>query len=125
MITRRDLMKMGLLGTGTFLTLPAGGGYGRVSAFFDDAQRSPFLKPFVDPLPTLEPLSTPLSRPTTAQVTPYAAKYFSENDATLPPPHRKTQYFEIVAAERPVQFHRDLPDTAVWAYRDPRPSAVH
>lgn len=124
-VSRRDLMKMGLMSTGTFLTLPAGSMYGRVSAFFDDVQRSPFLTPFVDPLPTLEPLSTPSSRPTTAQVAPYAAPYFSENSATLPTPHRKTEYFEIVAAERNVKFHRDLPYTAVWAYRDPHATAVH
>lgn len=112
MLTRRDLVRMGLLSTGTFLTLPAGGRYGRVSSFFDDQPSSPRLEPFVDPLPTLEPL-TEVSRP--ANLTPYAAGFAGGT----------TRFYEIAAEERIVQFHRDLPATPVWAYVDPKATVLH
>jgi FtsP/CotA-like multicopper oxidase with cupredoxin domain len=110
--SRRDLMKMGLLSTGTFLTMPADGGYGRVSAFFDDTVRSPFLEPFVDPLPTLVPL-TRVAKPD--NITPYARPYVGA----------LTKYYEFTTEERYVKFHRDLPATPVWAYRDPHATTVH
>ena len=111
--SRRDLMKMGLLTTGTFLTMPAERMYGRVSAFFDDNQlRSPYLKPFIDPLPTFEPLA-PITRP--ADITPYALPYVGAG----------TQFYEFATAERNVKFHHDLPSTPVWAYVDPNATTGH
>lgn len=109
MIRRRDLMKMGLLSTGTFLTMPAGGVYGRVSAFFDEEQRSPFLKPFVDRLPILEDLTKRTTPPLT-EITKYARRYVGDD----------TRFYEIAVKERNVRFHRDLPaaGTPVWAYVD-------
>jgi FtsP/CotA-like multicopper oxidase with cupredoxin domain len=112
MVTRRDLMKMGLLSTGTFVTLPFGATYGRLSAFFDDTFRSPLLKPFVDPLPTLEPL-TPIAPP--ADITAYARRYVGPT----------TRFYEYATAERVVKFHRDLPSTPVWAYVDPNATTGH
>ena len=51
MVTRRDLLRMGILGAGGFVTLPHDGWFGRVSwAFADDSFRSPRLTPFVDRL---------------------------------------------------------------------------
>jgi FtsP/CotA-like multicopper oxidase with cupredoxin domain len=112
MVTRRDLMKMGLLSTGTFMTLPFGAMYGRLSAFFDDQFRSPYLKPFVDPLPTLEPLR-PIARP--ADIAEYARPYVGPT----------TRFYEYATAERVVKFHRDLPSTPVWAYVDPNATTGH
>jgi FtsP/CotA-like multicopper oxidase with cupredoxin domain len=111
MITRRDLVKMGLLGASPFLTLPAGSLFGRVSAFFDDYPRSPFLKPFVDPLPTPEPL-TRIAKPD--NITPYARPYLGD----------RTEYYEYATAERFAKFHRDLPATPIWAYIDPNATTV-
>jgi len=37
MVTRRDLLKMGLIGAGSMVTLPAGGWFGRVSSAFADS----------------------------------------------------------------------------------------
>jgi FtsP/CotA-like multicopper oxidase with cupredoxin domain len=110
-LSRRDLLKMGLLSTGTFLTMPAERMYGRVSAFFDSQLRSPYLKPFVDPLPTLGRL-TPITRP--ADITPYALPYVGAG----------TQFYEFATAERNVKFHQDLPSTPVWAYVDPNATTV-
>jgi FtsP/CotA-like multicopper oxidase with cupredoxin domain len=108
MIRRRDLMKMGLLSTGTFLTMPAASLYGRVSDDFDEEQRSPFLKPFVDPLPTLDKLDSLTRVGPLTNLTRYARAYVGA----------KTEFYEIAVKERIVKFHRDLPETPVWAYVD-------
>ena len=73
-MTRRDLIKMGLLGTGGLVLLREGGGFGRVSSAFDNQQHSPVLQPFVDPLPTLNDLT---EVPPLTQITDYAG-YKSE-----------------------------------------------
>ena len=51
MLTRRDLIKMGLMGCGGYMVLRSGGRVGKVSAFFSDELRSPTLTPFMDRLP--------------------------------------------------------------------------
>jgi FtsP/CotA-like multicopper oxidase with cupredoxin domain len=106
MLNRRDLIKMGLLGTSGLVAWRASGGLGRVSSAFDDLQRSPFLPPFVDPLPTLNDL-TPVAR--LPNIEPYALPYVGAN----------TRFYEVGSEERFVKFHRDLPETPVWAYFDP------
>ena len=109
MVTRRDLLKMGILGVGGFVTLPSGGGFGRVSAAFADGNnfRSPFLTPFRDPLvdPTITELAGVSPFP---QVSAYAAPFRGA----------QTRHYGITAMERYVKFHRDLPATPVWAYVD-------
>src|SRR5204863_6919903 len=102
MVTRRDLIKLGILGSGGFVLLPPGGGFVRVSSFFKDNQgSSPRLTPFVDELPSpreagqpqffeeLRP-ATPFDRET---ITPYALPYIGTG----------TRYFEIAAVEREVK----------------------
>jgi hypothetical protein len=111
MVTRRDLIKMGILGASGLVALPPGGGFGRVSSAFDDQPRSPVLEPFVDPLPTLNDL-TPVARFTTIE--PYARPYIGA----------ATRYYEVSTEERFVKFHRDLPVTPVWAYADPHGTPI-
>jgi FtsP/CotA-like multicopper oxidase with cupredoxin domain len=108
MVTRRDLLKMGILGVGGFVTLPAGGVYGRVpSKLADDDFRSPRLTPFVDPL--IDPTVTELAAATAfTNMTAYATPFCGA----------QTRYYGITAMERLVKFHRDLPPTPVWAYVD-------
>lgn len=109
MLTRRDLFKMGILGVGGFVTLPSGGGFGRVSARFadDNGFRSPALTPFRDPL--VDTTVTALANASPfAQVSAYAAPFRGA----------QTRHYGITAMERHVKFHRDLPATPVWAYVD-------
>jgi FtsP/CotA-like multicopper oxidase with cupredoxin domain len=109
MPTRRELIKMGVLGAGGFVLLPSGGGFGRVSSSFADARQSPRLQPFVDPLPTLKPLTR-------------VGRFSSINAYARPFVGAATRFYEIATEERFVQFHRDLPATPVWAYVDPNGS---
>ncbi|HWW83908.1 MAG TPA: hypothetical protein VNZ26_09925, partial [Vicinamibacterales bacterium] len=114
LLTRRDLMKMGVLASGGFALLPPGGGIGRVSSFFTSNQgRSPRLTPFVDPFPTFDVL-TKVRQFDPADIAPYASPYFGVDT----PARIGTQCFEIDAVERNVKFHRDLPPTSAWAYVD-------
>jgi FtsP/CotA-like multicopper oxidase with cupredoxin domain len=108
MVTRRDLIKMGILSSGGFVLLPAGGGFGRVSSFFSDNQfSSPRLDAFVDELPTFEELKE-VGAFDPATIQPYAVPYIGSG----------TRYFEIAAVEREVKFHTQLGPTPVWAYVD-------
>ena len=111
MVTRRDLLKMGILGTSGLVLLPAGGGFGRLLSKGSGAQRSPVLEPFVDPLPNTAFLTEQTSLP---DITPYARPFVGAT----------TRFFEISTEERFVKFHRDLPPTPVWAYVDPHAAAV-
>jgi FtsP/CotA-like multicopper oxidase with cupredoxin domain len=114
MMTRRDLIKMGILGASGLVTLPAGGGFGRVSSAFDDQQRSPALQPFVDLLPTLNDLTPIVPQFDVNTIEPYARPFFGAN----------TRCYEVSSEERFVKFHRDLPTTPVWAYADPHAGPI-
>jgi FtsP/CotA-like multicopper oxidase with cupredoxin domain len=99
---------MGLIGAGGMVTLPAGGWFGRVSSAFADGNlQSPRLTPFVDRLvdPAVTELALAAAFP---QLTAYAAPFRGAD----------TRHFGITAMERMVKFHRDLPQTPVWAYVD-------
>jgi FtsP/CotA-like multicopper oxidase with cupredoxin domain len=106
MLTRRDLIKMGIVGSSGFVLLPRGGGLARVSRAFDDAPSSPTLTPFVDELPTTFGTLTQVS--TLANPTPYTTAFSGAG----------TKSFELAAVERDVSFHSELPPTSVWAYVD-------
>jgi FtsP/CotA-like multicopper oxidase with cupredoxin domain len=99
---------MGLIGAGSMVTLPAGGWFGRVSSAFADSNlQSPRLTPFVDPL--VDPAVTELAQAAAfPQLTAYATPFRGA----------ATRHFQITAMERMVKFHRDLPQTPVWAYVD-------
>lgn len=110
MLTRRQLMRLGLLGTGYSL-LPHNGPLALtgVSSAFDDPPSSPSLLPFVWPLPMLPP--------------PQPGPRFYPSPDDVPTPYRDfvggaTSFFRVVAEQRYVKFHRDLPDTSIWGYRD-------
>jgi FtsP/CotA-like multicopper oxidase with cupredoxin domain len=112
MVTRRDLIKMGIVGSSGFVLLPPGGGFGRVSRFFDNNQgSSPRLTPFVDPLPTFEELRLRASQFAPSEISEYARPYYG-------PGPDGTKCFEIAMVERNVKFHRDLPLTSAWTYVD-------
>jgi len=112
MVTRRDLLKMGILGSSGFVALPSGGGFGRVSRFFDHNNQgsSPRLTPFVDELPGTgsSPFQTLTNVDAFSNVQEYAQPFCGP----------RTHYYEMAVVERNVKFHRDLPPTSVWAYVD-------
>jgi FtsP/CotA-like multicopper oxidase with cupredoxin domain len=96
-------MKLGLLGSG-YMLLP----HDEVFARAKDEARSPATRPWLVPLPVppvIDKRDTPLSG-----LPPYCQRF----------PRRiknKTKYYEIVAEQRWVSFHPDLPDTPIWGYR--------
>jgi FtsP/CotA-like multicopper oxidase with cupredoxin domain len=78
----------------------------------DNTPRSPELTPFVDELP--RPV-TPIASLTQFPNLSAAAKAFvdpSGNNAG------GARFYSLVAEERQVKFHRDLPPTDIWSYRD-------
>lgn len=120
MLSRRDLIKMGILGTGGFVLLPAGGGFGRVSSFFEQTLSSPRLTPWSDWLPLWSDLPNLTQVPQFSTQPAYALDYFGH--ATTPNGLEDgTKCFEISAVERKnvVKFHKELPPApSVWAYVD-------
>src|SRR5947208_2288190 len=100
MLTRRELVKLGLLGGG-YTVLASGSGLRRVFAD-DELPASPQLEPFQVSLP----------------VPP------EPGEATLPSPDcAASRSFHIVEEERSVQIHPALPATPIWGYRDATQSA--
>src|SRR5262245_7356594 len=113
MFTRRQLLKAGLAGTG-YVLLPRGRVYGDVPSTFWDNPQSPPTTPFVAPLQ--------IPPPPTRSMTAFAP---TSPDWTgfVNPDAKQTAYYRIVAEERMVKMHRDLPETAIWGYRDGHPDA--
>jgi len=96
------LLKLGLAGSGYMLLGPDG-----TLARADDGFtfQSPATRPWLAELPVpAEPADVP---PFSDFPTDYAK--FVDGD---------TRFFEIEAVERAVRFHPDLPETAIWGYRD-------
>jgi len=103
-VSRRDLIKLGLLGTG-YIAL---GHDGRVARAASDGFifRSPATRPWRDPLPVPD---EPIVSPEPILDFPQEYSRLIDND---------TSFFEIESVERPVKFHSDLPETAIWGYQD-------
>jgi FtsP/CotA-like multicopper oxidase with cupredoxin domain len=96
MLTRRELIKLGLLsGTYTFL--------GARKSFADNPPASPPTTPFLADLPL---------PPSPLEVAPFAAP------DCAPFVGQNTRFFQIIEEERLVSFHPQLPRTKVWSYRD-------
>ena len=111
MLTRRDLLKLGLTGGGYFILGPDGT-ITRADDF-DDFPSSPYTEPFVDELPF----------PPIAQEAPFCPE-------DLPAEYREywvnedtTRFFKIASEQRQVHFHKHLPATTIWGYRDLSPCA--
>ena len=110
MFTRRDMIRMGLVGAG-YSVLPSGRPWSPVSSAFGDtdAPTSPATKPFVRPLPVppqaqeVPPFFDAINRPT-AECEPFISP--------------ATRYYRVVAERRRVSYHPQIPDTWIWGYRD-------
>src|SRR3989442_1253550 len=105
MLTRRELLKLGLL-TGGYTILGSGSGLRRVSA--DDVRlpASPRLTQFSD----LNPLPIPAE--------PHEVKPF-DSPGCQKFIGQGTRFFEIHEEERTVQVHPELGQvTSIWGYRD-------
>ncbi len=103
MITRRDVLKLGLLGGGATL-LARNQFTSRVAASSGNLPPSPATRPFVMELPK-PPSPNPVPR--FAANAPESRRFADG-----------ARYFELVVEERFVQVHPDLPPTPVWGYRD-------
>ncbi|PYR94139.1 MAG: hypothetical protein DMF84_06190 [Acidobacteria bacterium] len=111
MLTRRDMLKLGLAGTGYFILGPDGS----ISWADDDSlPSSPATTPFLDELPR---------PPVVLEVTdPVELQNFYD---TMPDEFRRywvnintTLFFKIAAEVRYVKVHTMLPPVAIWGYRD-------
>jgi FtsP/CotA-like multicopper oxidase with cupredoxin domain len=103
-LSRRDMLKLGLIGTGYVILGPNG----EVSRADDvNLPPSPPTTPFKDPLPV---------PPSPDEVSPFS---------DIPDDYRTpinyigsdTKYFEIIAEQRFNKFHSDLNPTPIWGYR--------
>ena len=105
MLTRRELLKLGLLSGGyTFLA----SGSRPLRVFADDVNlpASPPTTAFLDALP-IPPAPKTVTR---FAVPKECAPFVSAGD--------KTSFFKIVEEERFVKIHTELPPTSIWGYRD-------
>src|SRR6266850_6685813 len=102
--SRRDLLKLGLVGTG-YIVIRPDGSISRASDF--TLPPSPHTTPFLDELPFPGLVQ---------QVEPFF---------DIPDEYTKfwvdvktTRFFKIASEERSVKFHSELPPTRIWGYRD-------
>src|SRR5712691_1074805 len=109
MLTRRDLLKMGVIGAGGYLSLPHDRAFARPPSSFLDNPRSPATRPWMLELPVPDGAN---------EVPPFF---------DIPDEYRRLfnigtglRFHEIVAEPRLVRFHPDLPETSIWTYRDKR-----
>src|SRR5712692_6020349 len=99
MLTRRQLLKLGLVGGG-YALLPSRSGVRRVLAS-DDLPASPALTAFVTPLPRPPaPPLVPAFLPTDCDAGGFIGA--------------STNFFRLVEEEAFVSLHPDLPATKVW-----------
>jgi FtsP/CotA-like multicopper oxidase with cupredoxin domain len=102
--SRRDLIKMGLMGTG-YIVLGPEGRVARIEADGFDFQSPTITNPWIHDLPLP---AAPIGGPRFADCPPEYARFIDDD----------TQFFEIEAVEREVSFHPDIGKTAIWGYRD-------
>lgn len=107
MLTRRNLLKS-CAAAGGAIWFSADG---PVARSFADNPQSPSTTPFLDELP-LPPSPTASVQPF-AQLPPKANLFFD-------PTGQKgvANFYSIVAEDRSVHFHHQLPPTPIWGYRD-------
>jgi FtsP/CotA-like multicopper oxidase with cupredoxin domain len=108
MLTRRDLMKFGIVGTG-FLILNADG---TISEAVETLPASPATTPFIDELPApgiIQPVDPFFDLPAE-----YVESWVDEQTTT---------FCKIAIEQRQVKFHSELPWTTIWGYRDLSPNA--
>src|SRR2546426_9614106 len=112
MLTRRQMLKLGLLAGGSALLSRgrrAWGDGGRSSFDFWDNPRSPATRPFIDPLPDLAEVNS--VSPFVHDPLAVGGKQPTECNFT------GAQYCKIVVEEVRAKMHTDLPATRVCGYR--------
>jgi FtsP/CotA-like multicopper oxidase with cupredoxin domain len=117
MLSRRDLVKLGLAGT-PYILLPYDRAYAQVPpSFVDNNFQSPPHEPWAAELPIPDepvPVGAPFSDPPLSTEATHAyGKYIDAN----------TQFFDISAEQRSARFHPSWDPTPVWGYRDLNPDA--
>jgi FtsP/CotA-like multicopper oxidase with cupredoxin domain len=114
MLSRRDLVKLGLLGSG-YILLPHDEAFARVPARFKDDPRTPFrVTPWVDPLP-IPPLAVG-QRGVRPDVLPDYIQRYVDTNSLRRRIAANTDFYQIRAEQRWVQFHSQMPPTAIWGY---------
>jgi len=117
-VTRRQILKYGSVAGGAALVSTKAPLRRAFASGGSNTPQSPPLTPFVDPLPTPDPAIPTLKQFSDLST---AAKAFvdpSGNNSGM------ARFYSLVAEERKVKFHRDLPPTDIWSYRDQNGPAV-
>jgi FtsP/CotA-like multicopper oxidase with cupredoxin domain len=104
-VTRRDILKYCAVAGGGFLISTRG----PVSRTFASAPQSPPTEPFLDPLPV--PPEPAASFQAFTDLSADARRF-------VDPTKGAAKFYTIVAENRSVQFHSQLPPTPIWGYRD-------
>ena len=102
MLRRRDLLRLGLVSGASFVSSRKARALTRDGG---DPPPSPRTTPFVQALP-IPPILTEVP-PFKAECTPPAQSDLS-----------RLRFYHVIAEERAVRLHPDLPPTVVWGYRD-------
>ena len=106
-MTRRDILKYCAVTGGGFLISTKG----PIPRSFASNPQSPATTPFLDELPIP---STPVFTHTPFSDLAPEAEVFVDRSGKK----GLARFYTIVAEERSVQFHKNLPPTAIWSYRD-------
>jgi len=109
MLTRRDMLKLGLAGTG-YVILGPNGIISRADG--DSLPASPATTPFIDELP----LPGVIVDADAFLDLPYEFLRFWVDPNT-------TRFFRIASEQRVVKFHSQMPPTTIWGYKDLTPGA--
>jgi FtsP/CotA-like multicopper oxidase with cupredoxin domain len=106
-MTRREMLKYGALASGAVLISSTG----PISRAFADAPQSPYTEPFLDELPVPHQAQRLDARISDLDVD---AQIFAGPNAS---------FYKILAMQRQVHYHRQLPPTGIWGYVDGNPEA--
>ena len=106
-MTRREMLKYGAVAGGAILISTKG----PVPRSFASNPQSPSTPPFLDELPI--PGTPSFTHTPFADLAPEAAPF-------VDPTGKKgmARFYTLVAEDRSVSFHKNLPPTAIWSYRD-------
>jgi FtsP/CotA-like multicopper oxidase with cupredoxin domain len=116
-VTRREILKYGSIATGAVL-VSTKGRLPRAFASGGGAPQGLPLTPFVDPLPRPPTAIATLTQ--FADLSAAAKVYVDPSGRNL----GQARFYSVIAEERTVKFHRDLPPTSIWGYRDQNGPAV-
>jgi len=110
MWSRRDVIRLGMIGGGAAL-IPSHHAFAAIPSSFWDDPKSPPTTPFIQPLPV---------PPGVQRVRPFVpdARCAAELAALPAEAVARTRIHQLIVEERHIALHPELPPSRVWRYRD-------